>query len=472
MFYVRPWEAVNVRVRGYLPLAVIVLAVLLASIADNPPRATTDAAAKFGDWPSYMIDAGHTGSQVAETAINAVSAPSLRGHWTIGSGGSIFSQPVVVGGTVYWGAWDGNERAADLNGKVLWSHSLGTTSNPLCGSFSVGIASTAAYSSIGVGYKATPVIIVGGGDAALYALNASTGAVVWRTQLGVKNDAFIWDSPVVDSGHVFIGVSSFFDCPLVQGTLVELDAATGAVQRKFTTVPNSCIGGGVWGSPVIDSAAGTVYIASGNPSTHPVCRLPTPYAEALVELRESDLSVVGSWPVPASQRTGDSDFGSTPNLFTAGTKQMVGVPNKNGYYYAFQRDHVGSGPVWFDRIADGTAADVVPAAVGTGALIIAGPHTTINGVACTGSVRSVNPATGAYNWQQCLKGKIWGAVSLTPTVAVVAAGSSLVVVAISNGTILFTSGTATKSLWRSSASISNGVIYIGNINGNLYAYGL
>ena len=112
---------------------------------------------------------------------------------------------------------------------------------------------------------------------------------------------------------MFIGVSSYGDCPLVEGNLFKLDAATGTVLDVFHAAPPGCVGDGIWGSPALDSAAGTIYVATGNPGE---CPSTEAYGDSVVELRASDLSVVGSWNVPAAQQAFDSDFGSTPTLFS------------------------------------------------------------------------------------------------------------------------------------------------------------
>src|SRR5207248_2849270 len=60
-----------------------------------------------------------------------------------------------------------------------------------------------------------------------------------------------------------------------------------------------------------------------------------------------------------AEATGDSDFGSTPTLFwgtvTPGgaSRALVGVANKNGLYYVFDRVNVAGGPVARLRIAQG-----------------------------------------------------------------------------------------------------------------------
>ena len=185
---------------------------------------------------------------------------------------------------------------------------------------------------------AASVLYVGGGDGKMYALNAATGAVLWSTTLGPSANYFIWSSPAVLGNSVYIGLSSFGDCPLVQGQLIQLNRVTGAVEHTFNTVPNGCTGGGVWGSPTVDAAAGTIYFATGNGGS---CGSGEQYAPAVIEVNASDLSLVGSWAVPPAQQNTDSDFGSTPTLFTGvigGQPQpLVGVINKNGFFYTFIR---------------------------------------------------------------------------------------------------------------------------------------
>jgi outer membrane protein assembly factor BamB len=78
---------------------------------------------------------------------------------------------------------------------------------------------------------------------------------------------FIWSSPTVYKGSVYIGLASFGDCPLVQGQFFQLDVTTGKIEHTFDVVPGGCLGGTVWGSPAIDEAKGTVYIGTSESDT-------------------------------------------------------------------------------------------------------------------------------------------------------------------------------------------------------------
>src|SRR5207237_4151620 len=120
-------------------------------------------------------------------------------------------------------------------------------------------------------------------------------------------------------------------------------------------------------------------------------------ALAMTAVNANDLSLIGSWQIPESERIWDGDFGSTPTLFQATihqqTYQMVGALNKNGYYYAFDRAHIGTHPLWEKHLS--TAPNNVSSSAWDGQRVyVASTITTINGKQCGGSLRALNPATG------------------------------------------------------------------------------
>lgn len=475
--------------RRRIPVLVLVMAacILAASVVMISRNQTAQAAAIAGDWSTYLGDQNHSGFNRAEKIINPTSAPNLKLHWSAQAGGYIYvnnvtDQPVEANGMVYWGSWDGNEHAMNLSGTQVWDTGLGYTYSSVCDTL-VGIAGTPTVATIKIGGTATPVLYVGGGNVNFYALNANTGAIIWSTPLGTQPDNFIWSSPALFKGSIYIGLSSLGDCPLVQGKFFKLDAQTGAIQQVFNVVPDGCTGGSVWGSPTIDTAAGTVYFATGNDGS---CSSTEPYATSLVELNASNLAYVGSWKVPVAQQIVDSDFGSTPTLFNASiggqNTPLVGIANKNGMYYTFVRGSISNGPIWSVQIAtlgggcgpncgDGS---ISPSAWNGATLFVAGGQTTIKGVSCKGSLDALNPATGAFKWQHCLNdGPVLGAVSGAPGLVVVGEGNTMVIVATTNGHTLFTyTDSSSNSLFYGAASISNGVLYIGNYDGYLYAIGI
>lgn len=434
------------------------------------------AYAKSGDWPTYMANNGRSGFNGAETIINPKSAPNLKLHWKIRAAGRVTTQPIVANGLVYWGSWDGLEHATNpTTGTDIWTANLGQ-SKPNCSKTKHGVLSSAAVTSVAIGGVTTPIVFVGGGNANLYALNANTGAVIWKRALGTVPDYFLYGSPAVYKGSVYIGVASQGDCPLIRGQLIQLNAATGKIKHTFDVVPNGCLGGAVWVAPTIDTSTNMLYFGTGNAGR---CSTSETMAPALVEVRASDLSFVASWRVPASQRTIDSDFGSTATLFTAthrgNARQMVGLLNKNGIYYAFDRSNINAGPLWQVRLAAPATNgenNVSSAAWDGTKLYAAAASTHINGTRCAGSLRALNPASGNFIWSDCFTSDIFGPVTAVPGLAEIGSGTSIILAATTNGNQLFSfQDTDANSRFEGPGTVSNGVLYHGNTDGYLYAIG-
>ena len=431
-----------------------------------------------GDWSSYVMGQGGLNSN--ETLLTADTAAQLRHFWTYHAQGGISTQPILADGRIYWGSWDGFEHATNLNGEEVWKTNLGATTDADCDPPSLGIGSTAAVAPFTIRGKTTMVLFVGGGNANFYALNAANGKEIWHIPLGTSPDYFIWSSPIVYKGSVYIGVSSFGDCPGAQGQLVQMDAITGNVQNVFDVVPNGCRGGSIWGSPTIDRSSGELYIATGNADS---CWTTEIYAIALIELHATNLAVVGSWQVPAEEQIYDGDFGSTPTLFTASyggaVHPMVGVVNKSGIYYAFARGAVSDGPVWSDQVgyATGTcdecdSGSIAPSAWDGQALYVAGNNTTVGKTYCVSTVLALDPASGNYRWEWCTGYRIYAAITTIPGLVIVDAGPFITILNAKNGKILFSYKDTTKNaLFYGPASVAHGVLYAGDMNGNLIALG-
>ncbi len=444
-----------------------------------PPTVATASSILPGDWPSFLLGKG--GFNSSETAITTATASSLTRSWAAHAGGGISSEPVVVDGTVYWGSWDGYEHATSVTGQARWSTSLGSMSSSQCYPPTAGVASTATVMPVTRNGKTTLVDFVGGGNGRVFALNAATGSVLWSTSLGSANGTFIWDSPVLYQGHLYIGTASVGECPGTAGHFFQLNSTTGAIERDLALVPSGCLGAGVWGSPTLDPDSGELYFATSNIST---CGVTEPYAMAMVEVHAATLTISGFWQVPASEAAYDGDFGSTPVLFTArvqnAVRKLVGTVNKNGIFYAFERGKIGEGPLWRDHISTPLAGcsrcpsgDVATAAWDGSRLYVGSTSTTINGKFCYGSVREVDPATGAYLWQHCLSTayRVMAPLIIVPGLVVAAAGPSFFVLNESDGTTLFTyQDTSKDSTFDGAATIAHGVLYIGNLDGTLFAF--
>ena len=547
-------------------LAALVLGVAASVLTGANAGAT--AGASGADWPRYLHDDNGSGfaSGSGITLANVARLAPVAG-WPVRLGGPVTTQPIVANGLIYVGAWDGYEYALRADGSVLWKSYLGRTRNCI---FSdtvgnvAGVVSTAAATSEIINGTARSVLYVGGGGnldptgavipnatAGLYALDALTGAILWRAALGSAPSRLSWASPVVYQHSVYMGVSSYDDCPLIQGQLVKLDARSGAIQQIFDVVPKGCEGGGVWGSPVVDEHHGDLYFVTGNaricsvlgpqwgryphtkrgtiaflvgllgiglallswrlPLGRPVLALgiviavtglvagalyvvgPTlsvarPYAISMVKLGAADLHLKGYWHVTASDDT-DHDFGTTPTLFSGTVtpggrpRELVGAVNKDGFYYVFDRQDVSGGPVARIRIAHAPNSDptkgsgsISPSAYDGRTLFVAGGLALIGDQSFPGSVSALNPNDLVRpTWQQGTAGPILGAVTGTPGLVVVGAGSSTLVLDATDGRVAFESKVNSAAKPRpaviyAAATIANGVLYQGDTYGYLYAF--
>jgi polyvinyl alcohol dehydrogenase (cytochrome) len=459
-------------------LAAVGVIVVLVGFPLSGARAQTS-----GNWSTYLNNGARTGYNGAERLIRPSTARKLGKLWTRTAGGSISAEPVQVNGVLYYGSWDGHERAVvAATGRQLWSAYLGQTTDPTCfGPTTVGVASTAAVGTVMVHGILTRAVFVGGGNGSFYALNASTGRVIWKTQLGTPQDGyFLWSSPLLYKGSIYEGLGSLGDCPLVRGGMVRMNATSGTVKNTLYTSPAGCNGADLWGSPTVDTATGDVYFATGNAGW---CGSPESLATAVIKTNSS-LRLLSSWQVPSAQQPNDdSDFGATPTLFRASISgvvhPMVGVQNKNGIYYAFDRSGISSGPLWQKQMATGGDcpecgdADIAPSTYDGHHLVVGGAQTQIGGVTCAGSIREVQPSTGRTVWADCLqRGAVLGAVTAVPGVAFFGAGDTAYAVSTSTGAILWSyRDTNSGSDFWGAPTISNGRVYFGNQDGKLYAFG-
>ena len=300
--------------------------------------------------------------------------------------------------------------------QVVWSDFLGFGLSTSC-SGNEGIVSTAAIAHDPV--TGTPTVYVNAPDGYLYALDAATGNVEWRSVVGIpsqtQNDYYAWGSPAVANGKVYIGISSRCDKPLVPAGVLAFDQHSGDQLASWASEPSGVVGGSVWSSVGLLPDGDVVATTGNSQGTNQI-----PFGEALIVLDGSTLKLLDSWQVPKAQQVFDSDFGGSPTVFTARpngvTTTMVGACNKNGYYYAFRANDVSAGPVWEDKIAQASGAGIGEcdaAAIWNGKDLIegGGSATTIDGTAYQGSVQSLDPTTGQPVWQTGLPGVIIG----TPT---------------------------------------------------------
>jgi outer membrane protein assembly factor BamB len=445
----------------------VLLGALLWTLPPTQPTIAVAAAAT--DWPTYLQDPGRNGAS-SDPAFTPTTAAQLNRAWAFATMGILAASPTVVGGTVYVGSWDGFEYALDAaTGQLKWKTFLGlTVGGPTCTQPPKAGVTSAATVQNGVVY-------VGGGDAYWYALDAGTGAVLWKVFTGDNSPAgghYNWASPLIYNGYAYIGIASLGDCPLVQGQLLQVSLSTHQVTNTFNVVPNGQVGGGIWTSPAVDPGSNTVYVTTGTQAA-PGQSL----TQAMVALDATTLALKGSWAIPSTQLVPDADWGTTPIVFNdVNGRQLVAGTNKNGIVYAFDRNNVSAGPVWQRQIAVGgdcpLCADgsVSSGGFGNGRLYFAGGRTTINGAAAQGAVRALDPATGAIIWEHPETSPVLAAVAYVNGVLFAAPGWAVEALDAASGASLWSYGTGGRIYV--APSIAAGMMFTGSEDHNVYAFRL
>lgn len=411
------------------------------------------------DWPTFLANSGRSSDNVGDNVLNVTNAPMMVNLWDATTHGTIAASAAIVSHKAFVGSWDGNFTAYDLlSGAVDWKDFLGTS--VYCpSSVSIGVSSSATV------YDNT--VYVGGGNGTYLALNASTGKVVWVFQEGLSSNGYYsWSSPLVWKGNVYVGVASLCDKPLVPGGLFELYASNGTVEHRFRTTVGAHLGGSIWSSPALDAATNTIYVTTGNPPNNTDGSI---YTQAVIALNATTLAVNSYWDVPKAQSIFDGDFGATPTLFRDATGQpLVGAENKNGWFYALDRENLSAGPVWERKVSH--PSSIAPAAFAGGLLYLGTKQTKIAGVIANGSIEAVTPGNGTIVWQDPLTGPDFAAPTTANGLLFVGAGKVLSVINAANGAVLTTF--SCPNWFLSAPSVGHGVLVEGCANGHVRAFGL
>jgi polyvinyl alcohol dehydrogenase (cytochrome) len=264
----------TVRSLGAALTATLAVAVAFAAAPASAATAPCTERVATGDWPSYGHDVANTRTQPVRQGIGPADVTKLQPAWTFstsstGDGGNLESTPVVSGGCVYIGSTNAVAYALNATtGKVVWQRKLPLSS----AGFGGGIVGAPAVDGKSVIY------LVNQNNAPYaVALDRSTGGVVWQSkpytgsspnQLeGYTTNA----SPIVANGLVVAGYSSPEGDPNGSGGFALIDAHDGTIVKITPTIPladqaKGYAGGGLWSSPAYDPATKLVYWGAGNPN--------------------------------------------------------------------------------------------------------------------------------------------------------------------------------------------------------------
>ena len=307
------------------------------------------------------------------------TCPRLRLRWAFGypNSATAQSQPTVVGGRLFVASERGVVYSLDARtGCTHWSFE----------------AQSGVRSAMPVGRLADgrPAVFFGDFNANVYAVDAATGAEIWRRDVETHVAARITGAPVLHDGRLYVPVSSLeellaadpeYPCCTFRGSLAALDAATGEVVWQAFAIPEAPrprgrnpdgyhlmgpAGAAVWSAPTIDAARGLVYAGTGNAYTEPA----SPASDAIVafdlatgairwtrQLTPGDAFILGCGganPNCPDDDGPDFDFGSSPALVTIPEgRDLLVVGQKSGVAYGLDPDREGA-IEWQYRVGAGS----------------------------------------------------------------------------------------------------------------------
>ena len=431
-------------------LAALVVAFVPAA-AGGMDRGGRAAASAAQSWPVAGQNVANTRDQAAESRISAANVGQLVQKWSVTTAGDVTATPTVMNGVLYFPDMGGMLWAVGTGGKVHWSQTVASYT---------GIAGDISRNSPAIDGGE---LITGDGfnlnklnaGAHVFAVNRTTGALLWSVQVDTDPASIVTGSPTVYNGVVYVGVSSYDEsdsslCCTFRGAVVALSAATGQILWKTYTVPSDSnagdsnlpgdySGGAVWGSaPVVDPATGLLYVATGDNYSVPpgTCQKPrqkncqppvaSDYFDSILALQLSTGAVAWDYhTVAADAYSGtcttlcgpDDDFASSPNLITTtnpvtGTsEQLIGAGQKSGYYWALDpatgqlvwRTKIGpgggGGGIFWGSATDGTNIYSAEADASKAPYTLQGSGPSAGQTITGGSWTAMNAATGAILWQ-------------------------------------------------------------------------
>ena len=343
---------------------------------------------KGSEWNGWGVDNANTRFQ-PEPGFSAAETPKLTLKWAFGfpSGNSSYGQPSVVGGRVFVGSDTGFVYSIDArSGCVHWSFraSAGVRTAPTVGPGTGGNRYLLYFGDI---------------KANIYAVNAETGAPVWRERLDTHPVARVTGAPKLAAGRLYVPLSSLeesgaghpsYPCCTFRGGIAAYDALTGRQIWKSYTVAEepkakkvtskgtqlwAPAGAGVWSTPSIDLQRRMVYVATGNGYTQPADEasdaviaydLDTGKRLWVRQVMTAD-SYVRDCPgiyrpnVPTENKSEtcpdnlgpDMDFGNAPILRTLPNgKSFIVIGQKDGHAWGLDPDKKGA-VIWSRQLGLG-----------------------------------------------------------------------------------------------------------------------
>ncbi|MBZ5582354.1 MAG: PQQ-binding-like beta-propeller repeat protein, partial [Acidobacteriia bacterium] len=427
------------------------------------------AAGAADQWPMYLGSLGHASYNAGQTQLNPQNAAQLKQLWKINVGSVISTGVTVAGGRLYFGDWNGYFYSVDAStGAIAWKTFVGKSPDPPDPTCQPGTGVT------GQGVVSGASVYVPGGDSAVYALDLASGAVQWKTPLAdPQGGSQLWSSLMLSGNALYVGIASLGDCPVVRGGVARIDLANPTQPLIQYLVPDGGDGGaGVWSTPAVDEQANLLYATTGNADSQDATQ--GSYGSAMVAMDATTLAIKAYFFMPLRPTDADMDFGSSPSLFqTPDGRQYVAANGKDGVMYVLNRPDLS--PAWVYKLATGCVSPEqgcgsisTPAFDGRNVFVGAGQ--TDAAYDAPGSVYALDPVTHSPLWVYNAPAMVLAPVTLTPGLVFVPTSQGPVVLDAAGGSELWKESQAEGQY--AQVAVTNGAAYATYVNGDVIAWGI
>lgn len=353
------------------------------------------------------------------------------------------------------------------------------------------------------------VVYVGNQRADLYAIDASSGQIIWSANLGVNDK--MEDTPMVaPDGSVWVGTE-------FNPKLYKVNGATGAVECSIAS-PTPIDASPMYATP--PGGTGTVYWSAIDTNTNqgPTYAVNESTCGQIFSFTNY-LTFAGVWTTPAFGMTasgeplaivGTADTDSTeyaidaktgslvwdfqianppPSLYDIGDAATISMPGNNGFadgvdYFdtkhgdEYALDMTTGAQIWHFSIAPNQVKKAQSSRSSNaldGTTLVLG-YGGASGFGGAGGVYSLNAVTGAENWQwenpdatEVLSSPAIIGPSGSEVVAFGDIGGAFRLLSLAGGKILYKYQTG--NYITASPAEANGTVFISSADGFLYAYG-
>lgn len=364
-----------------------ILATYLGAQADDAERRgrqmpVCEGALAFTDepvWNRWGGDVRNSRFRSADqTGLSLANVEELSLKWAFGFPNAVRarSQPAVTREAIFIGSQDGTVYALDTDtGCVWWTYFAEAE---------VRVAPSIETDEAGRPHR----LLFTDFNANVYAVDAGTGAEVWKVSVRDHPVTTLTGSPTLHEDTLYVPLSSTevvsafnpdYECCTFRGGIVALDVATGERKWVFHTVDepkptrvneagtqmHGPSGAPVWSVPTVDEKRGLLYFGTGENYTAPANEL----SDAIVALNLEDGALVwvnqtiagdtwngacGSTQANCPEVRGpDFDFGAPPILTTLPNgKDIILAGQKSGMVFGMDPD-AGGETIWSARAGMG-----------------------------------------------------------------------------------------------------------------------